>query len=134
MDKLVPVNVKQLEKLELHIKKYIDKDFLGCKVFIDETLPEKIGLEVSGFIWGEKGGKVIVSYPKDWWQMLKKQYAPKWFVKRFPVIENKEEIKKYILRPDVRLEHEEKTMKLLETQMSKDKNWFDSWCEDNTIR
>jgi hypothetical protein len=27
----------------------------------------------------------VVFWPKDWWQMLKEQYAPKWFLKRWPV-------------------------------------------------
>lgn len=46
-------------------------------------------LELKSFVMSEKVENetydVPFEYPSDWWQLLKKQKAPKWFLKRWPV-------------------------------------------------
>ena len=32
-----------------------------------------------------KTEQIIYSHPRDWWQMLKEQHAPHWFIRLFPI-------------------------------------------------
>lgn len=34
---------------------------------------------------GEPQRKTISAYPANWWQALKQRFAPKWFLRRYPV-------------------------------------------------
>src|SRR5678809_654895 len=31
----------------------------------------------------------VAEYPADWWQALKERFAPKWFLRRYPVLKSR---------------------------------------------
>jgi hypothetical protein len=80
-----------LEKVKVDLIDYISTAQL--KNFDIETLKNSmtnaIVLKLRGFLMGEKLREERkdwkVSYPSSWWQMFKRQYFPKWLLKRFPV-------------------------------------------------
>ena len=43
--------------------------------------------QLDTYLWGKLMPKTI-EYPSNWWEALKAEYAPKWFLSRWPV-ENK---------------------------------------------
>lgn len=47
----------------------------------------------------------VVSYPKSWWDYLKRDYAPKWFIKRFPVLFNHVKYDFKVSYPNFALDH-----------------------------
>lgn len=58
----------------------IDRVSCACEDMLI-TLDAKIYTEHLG----KTTERVEVQYPRDWWQMLKYQHAPKWVIDRFPV-------------------------------------------------
>lgn len=68
-----------------------------------EELPELckyISVNINGYVWSEKLGRKEISYPKDWWEALKLRFAPKWFLKQYPVIYTKHILEARALFPN----------------------------------
>lgn len=89
-DEPVTYSKLQLEALTIRLKQVLSEHLLSAKV--DAALDawsDRIIVSVQGYIWQEKleDLTVPVSFrvPTTWWQMLKRDYAPAWFIDRFPV-------------------------------------------------
>lgn len=50
-----------------------------------QTLAHDIILQVRQPVWGQTLDTITITEPASWWQMLKRDHAPKWFLKRYPV-------------------------------------------------
>lgn len=44
-----------------------------------------VTVEVLQHVWGEDVGTLEIETPRNWWEMLKRDHAPAWFLRRFPV-------------------------------------------------
>jgi hypothetical protein len=52
--------------------------------FLRDPIMSGILARIHGFIASRKHSE-IVSYPADWWEAFKERWAPKWFLRRYPV-------------------------------------------------
>ena len=46
---------------------------------------DSIMARVEQAVWGEEAGVLRIETPATWWEMLKRDHAPAWFVRRWPV-------------------------------------------------
>lgn len=46
---------------------------------------DELAIRIIQSVWGEYVGDLVVMTPSNWWERLKKDHAPRWFLKRFPV-------------------------------------------------
>ena len=77
-----------LERIQLRIEQRTSMEYIKLNVlpFFDCIASQMVfALEAS--IWGEKAGIAEIRFPKDWWQALKARFAPKWFLRKWPVLE-----------------------------------------------
>lgn len=71
------IELAAAKDLQLHVENRID--YLGTQIVADwKELAHKIHEDKETAYWYKK-------FPATWWQMLKKDKAPKWFVQRYPV-------------------------------------------------
>lgn len=38
------------------------------------------------YVWGMNNKDIYIDIPASWWQMFKKEFAPKWFIKKYPIV------------------------------------------------
>jgi len=83
---------EKLEKFKRLMVVYLDRrlidDFIDPPTIdIFEGLADSlIKVRLKQDIYGKQGPRWTYRYPRNWWQMLKEQYAPDWFLQRWPVI------------------------------------------------
>jgi hypothetical protein len=68
------------------------------------------------FLAGEQHQTVAVKYPADWWQAFKKQSAPAWFLKKYPVSYTEVVVGADIFYPFIALPDQRKVIKLYEVK------------------
>lgn len=89
MTDYVTTRKTQLEKFRVSLATGISEHMMDAKVEqLLSSFRRDIVMQVSGFIWAEKRSlEVDTSYtePLNWWQMLKRDWLPEWFVVRYPV-------------------------------------------------
>ena len=51
-------------------------------------------------IFAQRLDEQVVRYPADWWQALKQRFAPRWFVRRWPVLETIKTMRLYAWYPE----------------------------------
>lgn len=51
----------------------------------DNFMRDVVAVEVLQHVWGEDAGTLEIETPRNWWEMLKRDHAPAWFLRRFPV-------------------------------------------------
>ncbi len=76
-----------LEKIEFGLDNIVQPSFLDAEVSVEQYLENLLRVRVKGFLLGESmGHKAVFKYPLDWWQAFKKQWFPRWLLKKFPVM------------------------------------------------
>ncbi len=79
-----------LHKVRLQTIKSVDTVLLDTKVEIDDfskAFGNMVKIHIQGYLWGQEEFKSdLVRYPVDWWQHLKERFAPRWAVKRWPIV------------------------------------------------
>jgi len=45
----------------------------------------RLRFNLETYIYGKEHPKKEIVYPADWWEALKERFAPKWFLKKYPV-------------------------------------------------
>lgn len=77
-----------LEKLRVGFQQRVSLELLGASVTSSyDPMINSILVEIRGFIWAEKHSlqHQEIRYPKNWWQAVKERFAPRWFLRLFPV-------------------------------------------------
>lgn len=41
--------------------------------------------EMRAYVWGMNEQRIRAAWPADWWEAVKQRFAPKWFLRRWPV-------------------------------------------------
>ncbi len=58
-------------------------------------------------LWGEEAPKVVdYKWPKDWWEAFKERWAPRWYLKRWPVLYHREQVDLWVCYPEIRVPKE----------------------------
>ncbi len=107
--KMEDKGIIELEKIQYGLYDFLSKASLMNMSIdrIDDFVADRIIYKIRGYLMGEKLREeksiLEVSYPCSCWQMFKKQYFPKWLLKKFPVkyetVRKKVEFKVYELYP-----------------------------------
>ena len=82
-------NEVKLEKLKVVARKVLSGQLLNdinIKQFEDSFI-DGLVYELSSYVMAEETNCISRSftYPKNWWQMFKKQYLPQWLLNKFPI-------------------------------------------------
>jgi len=64
-------------------------------------------------VWGENLDRLDIVTPATWWDMLKKQHAPEWFKRRFPVRYNKQRYDMRCVYPKISFPEQEHRLMLV---------------------
>jgi len=59
--------------------------------------------QINGYVWGQELEAETYSYPATWWDALKANWAPYWFVRRFPVHEKKFRVHFNVMYPNFKM-------------------------------
>jgi len=59
--------------------------------------------EINGYVWGQQLAEDVYSYPATWWDALKANWAPYWFVRRFPIRERKFRVHFNVMYPNFKM-------------------------------
>lgn len=99
-----------LERLQIQALEALESPYAAMNISLDQQwdmISNRMLMNIRTEIWaevlGEETHEFKISYPSSWWQMFKKQYAPDWFIKRFPIetttMKKEVEFKKYAKYP-----------------------------------
>ena len=88
----VSVQTITLEKVRLACEASISRQaiegMLDSRVtMIEDWMMSRWRAQIDGFIWGKTIERHEIAYPLDWWQAVKKRWAPRWWLNRWPVQE-----------------------------------------------
>lgn len=53
--------------------------------FVVRQRLEGLAIEIQSRICGEQVGQITLRAPADWWQHFKERWAPRWWLRRWPV-------------------------------------------------
>lgn len=67
-----------IEKIKFGAQQRFDGSFTDVEI--------REHLDDTAYVFGEKGQDFVIDYPQDWWQAVKNRFAPRWFLKRWPVL------------------------------------------------
>lgn len=70
--------------------------------FRAEAVSQNMVCQLVGWLAGERQDPYCYETPSSWWQMLKKEHFPKWFLKRYPVKYTKTELTIKTLYPKLK--------------------------------
>lgn len=59
-------------------------------------------IQMKGYLWGKTLEKFDIEYPLDWWQAVKKRFAPAWVLRRWPVKQETNQISLVAYWPTIR--------------------------------
>jgi hypothetical protein len=88
------LNTVMLEKIHIYSRANIGRsclmDMKGTS-YIDFITQDMI-LQLEAYVLGRKETIKTFVYPVDWWQAVRQRWAPKWWLKRYPVINTTETV------------------------------------------
>lgn len=58
----------------------------------EDDLADNLIWSMKACVFGEKGSRIVIEYPQDWWEALKDRWAPNWFKRRYPVLYTRHDI------------------------------------------
>lgn len=95
-----------MEVFKLHFVQYLDaklfaQDVKGQHTVDVMNLGEDIVIRIVQEVYGKRLGILEIETPTTWWQMFKKQYMPRWFLARWPVINTVKVYEARVLYPAV---------------------------------
>jgi len=75
-----------LEKFRVSCWRCVGRQLIDAQIdlAVDEVTRD-LSVKINGYIWAEKIKEVLFKRPTSWWQMLKEEKAPAWFLRRWPV-------------------------------------------------
>ncbi len=84
-----------LEMVQVYARQRIPKGIHRFEVrMMEDYMSNAVDVFLSGLLPSERVNTVdktvSFSYPANWWQMFKKQYAPQWFIDSHPIKEKTE--------------------------------------------
>lgn len=69
-----------------------------------DAMTDSVAYQFRAYVLGETQKPITFdAFPTSWWQMLKRDHAPKWFLKRFPVKSKAVTIDAKVLYPDLKI-------------------------------
>ena len=102
------INHVELEIIPIMFEKKVSK--LDVRLHMPEVhrfydaLTDSVVYQFRAYVLGESQKPITFdSVPTSWWQMLKRDHAPRWFVKRFPVKSKTVTIDAKVFYPDLRV-------------------------------
>jgi len=126
------INVKEvkLEKLAIAVSEYVSRNTPEEHDYRLTALAEYVGknllFNLRQYIWSEQLGTVEINHPRTWFEMLKRDHAPKWFIRRFPVRYKTEVYNAKALYPYISFQSEKHTVVLIKTEEDHDNEWYKS--------
>ena len=91
----------ELEKIKFGIRHMVSESLLNDLVLElhDDVVSENIIWQLTGYVLGNKihtesFDRTVKTYPATMWEELKEDFAPEWFLKRYPVRYHREITKK----------------------------------------
>ena len=60
-------------------------------------------LRLRSAVWGERYREWVVRHPDGWWQALRQRFAPRWWLKRYPVREVVHTVSPRIIYPQLKI-------------------------------
>lgn len=79
-------DIPALREVTLERKRYCVSMRAESRVFQDEIM-RRMEYQLAMDIFAVEHPEKTYRYPLDWWQHVKQRFAPRWFLKRWPVIE-----------------------------------------------
>lgn len=81
----------ELEKFQIGFQCLLENEMVDARLELirehyADWLSRYLLLKIRGAVWSEKVDSVEFRKPTTWWQMFKEQYAPDWFLERWPVV------------------------------------------------
>jgi hypothetical protein len=89
-----------MQRLSGDVLDYIDS--LDVSDHVD-FISNDIQIRIRGFVYGERQEPIVIKYPRDWWQALKKRFASAWFLARYPVLHTIVEITPAVIYPNLKI-------------------------------
>lgn len=112
MDAMTGITETTLERITLAARGYISQELAEdfaivpqVRVLIDNML-DGIIISVRQSILSQQIDSVAVIHPADWWQAVKEEFAPEWFLERWPVEYNKTVVEVRAVYPKMALPDE----------------------------
>lgn len=118
----------QLEKIKIGIMQRIPNHLLGAEVRFSEVeafICNSVDMQISGYVWGERGKSETIRYPKTWREAIKERWFPRWLLRRYPVLYRSHEINTTTLYPNFKVSVPDQTHVLKYQTFSRDHTAFD---------
>jgi hypothetical protein len=68
--------------------------------FRTEDAMQRMVLEMKRYVWSQKLGRLVYEVPATWFEHLKKDYAPRWVLRRWPVKWSEIKVDMFALYPN----------------------------------
>lgn len=94
------VRERFLEKQTFSSKMAVDRNLLELKRLPEDYITGRLEYQINAYIFSEKMGAHTVRVPENWWEHLKKDHAPAWFLKRWPIKWHETELEAFALFPE----------------------------------
>ena len=105
------INEKTLDLIKVGFRRLITEDKILYSPSIDvlmERERDAFRCSFRGFLLGHKQENIVIKYPLDWWQSVKKEFFPKFLLQKYPVIYMIHDINWHVLYPKIDLAFPEK--------------------------
>lgn len=105
------------EKIRLNVEAAVSDTLLDARVVcVQDWFADHARLQLSGFLWGKTIEEHEIRYPLDWWEAVKDRWAPRCFLRRWPVRHQTKTIALKAIWPTLRLmvpDHEPRLVMLV---------------------
>lgn len=106
-DKTFDIKEYKLEKIRMSIEKIVPKILVNHLRFsIKKSITKDLVYRLEADFAASKEKEIECKYPKDWWEAFKERWAPKWFLKRYPIRYNHEVLRAYTVYPKIPIPNE----------------------------
>jgi hypothetical protein len=89
-----------LQKQTFSSKMAVNRELLEFKQLPEDYIKEHLEYRINAYIFSEQMGCYTVRVPLNWWEYLKKDHAPSWFLKRWPIQWHETELEAFALFPE----------------------------------
>jgi hypothetical protein len=83
MEKSVNIETINLEKLKVACRQVISAEYTAHVDY--DAFARGIVAQIERTVWSKKIGHEDIAYPADWWEAFKLRWAPRRFLRRWPV-------------------------------------------------
>lgn len=99
-----------LERLKVACRQVVAAEYA---VHLDyDHFARGIVAQIERTVWSKKIGHEDIRYPADWWEAVKERWAPRWFLRRWPVRYRHFDVSVYHTYPGLTVREERPTLRV----------------------